>query len=106
MRRRRRYDRKFKEDAVRLVLDSGKTIREVADSLGVDRTCLGRWRQECLTSQDGPEEGLIQGQVTMAELEKENRRLRKELSEAVQHREVLKKAIGIFSRDPDRYTAS
>ena len=41
-----------------------------------------------------------------SELEKENRRLRKELAQAVEHREILKKAIGIFSRDPGRYTAS
>ena len=106
MRKRRSFDRKFKEDAVRLVLHSDKTIGEVADNLGVDRSCLGRWRQEYLDAQDGPAEDRAEGQPTAAELEKENRRLRKELAEAVQHREILKKAVGIFSRDPDRYTAS
>ena len=106
MRRRRRFDRKFKDDAVRMVLQSDKTIGEVAQNLGVDRSSLGLWRREYLKAQDGSEEGRTEGQPTAVELERENRRLRKELSEAVQHREILKKAVGIFSRDPDRYTGS
>ena len=106
MKRRRKFDQKFKDDAVRLVLHSDKPIAEVADHLGVERSCLGRWRRDYLEAQDGPEEDRLEGAPTAAELEKENRRLRKELAEAVQHREILKKAVSIFSRDPDRYTAS
>jgi len=105
MRGRRRYDKQFKEDAVQLLMGSGKTIKEVAEGLGVERSCLGVWRRDYLKrlERDGKEK---RTDPTVAELENENRRLRKDLAEAIQHREILKKAVGIFSGDPDRYMAS
>jgi transposase len=106
MRKRRSFDRKFKEDAVRLVLQSDKGIGEVANDLGVNRSCLTRWRREYLESVDRRNGGRAEGQPTAVELEKENRRLRRELAEVVQHREILKKAVGIVSRDPKRYSGS
>ena len=106
MRRRRKYDQQFKDDAVRLLINGEKTIKEVSDSLGVDRSCLARWRNQYLEGATGEREKPMEAGQSASELEKENRRLRKELAEAVQHREILKKAVGIFSRDPDRYTGS
>ena len=106
MNRRRKYDRQFKEEAVQLLIRSGKTLKEVAGDLGVERTCLGRWRKEQLKGCDEVGAEPMEAGQNSVELENENRRLRKELAEAVQQREILKKAIGIFSRDPDRYTAS
>lgn len=106
MRRRRRYDQKFKDEAVQLLMSSGKTIKEVAENLGVERSCLGNWRKEYLKGLDAESEERKGSEATASDLDKENRRLRRELAQVVQHREILKKAIGIFSRDPDRYTAS
>jgi len=106
MKRRRKYDQQFKDDAVRLLINGEKTIKEVSDNLGVDRSCLARWRNQYLKGATGDGEKRMEAGQNASELEKENRRLRKELAEAVQHREILKKAVGIFSRDPNRYTAS
>jgi len=106
MSRRRKYDEKFKEDAVHLLLNGDKTLREVADNLGVERSCLGRWRKEYLEELDGGVEKMMGNEAMPSELERENRQLRKELSSAIQEREILKKAIGIFSRSPGKHTGS
>ena len=106
MKRRRKYDQEFKDEAVRLLIRGEKTLKEVAENLGVDRSCLARWRNQYLKGDGGKGEKVIEAGQNASELEKENRRLRKDLAEAVQHREILKKAVGIFSRNPGRYTAS
>ena len=106
MRKRRKYDTKFKEEAVHLLISSGKGVNEVAESLGIERSCLGRWRQEYLEGLDQKPENQIETKRMPSNLEQENRQLRKELSVAIQEREILKKAVGIFSRDPHKYTAS
>ncbi len=106
MKKRRKYDSKLKEEAVQLLISSGKKIAEVSQSLGLERSCLGRWRQEHLEGLDRKAENEIKTEQIPSNLEQENRHLRKELSVAIQEREILKKAVGIFSRDPHRYTAS
>lgn len=106
MRRRRKYDAKFKAEAVELLLNSDKSIAEVSANLGVERSCLGRWRQEYLEGRDGGGGKVHETGRKPADLEQENRRLRKELRQVTQEREILKKAISIFSRDPQRYTGS
>jgi len=106
MKRRRKYDEQFKDDAVRLLIRGEKTLKEVSDNLGVERSCLARWRDKYLKGDTGEGEKPMEMGQNASALEKENRKLRKELAQAVEHREILKKAIGIFSADPHRYTAS
>jgi transposase len=88
------------------LINGEKTLKEVSDNLGVERSCLARWRNQYLKGATGEGEKRMEAGQNALELEKENRRLRKELAEAVQHREILKKAVGIFSRDAARYSAS
>ena len=105
MRRRRKYDQAFKDEAVQLLLHSGKSIREVSEDLDVEHSNLSRWRREYLERLDREGTGAA-GQPKASELEKENRRLRRELAQVVHQRDILKKAVGICSRDPERYTGS
>ena len=92
MTKRRKYDTKFKEEAVHLLISSGKRIAEVAQSLGIERSCLGRWRQEYLEALDQKAENQIKSEGIPSNLEQENRQLRKDLSVAIQEREILKKS--------------
>ncbi|WP_290918133.1 transposase [Halodesulfovibrio sp.] len=46
VRKRRSYDTEFKKNAVLLTEDSGRTVADVADSLGVLKDMLYRWRRE------------------------------------------------------------
>ena len=99
MNTRSKYDDEFKKDAVRLLISSGRTVKAVAEELGIERSNLGRWRQTHLESLDI--KATTTG-ITPADLERENRRLRKELAYAEEQRDILKKACGILSDRPRR----
>jgi transposase len=88
------YTREFKVEAVRLSERSDKTVAQIARDLGVPERVLYRWRHE-LREQA---ERAFPGKGHQSELEEENRRLRRELEQLKQEREVLKKAVAIFSR--------
>ena len=86
---RRKYDEEFKKNAVKLSYASPKTIKEVADDLGVSDCVLYRWRQRYTA----------QGEKTQAAtLEEENRALRLENAELKMERDMLKKATAYFAK--------
>ena len=91
------FDASFKRMAIDLSYARG-SVKEVADELGIDSGRLSKWRQKD-SSPVRPTEGLTDEQ-------REIKRLRKELKEAQQERDILKKAISIFSREDGRYTGS
>lgn len=88
------FTREFKLEAVRLSESSEKTVAQIARDLGVPERVLYRWRHE-LREQA---ERAFPGKGHQSELEEENRRLRRELEVLKQEREILKKAVAIFSR--------
>lgn len=91
---RRRYDRDFKEGAVRLVLDGGRSVRSVARDLGIHENMLHRWKAEYLEDR----EHAFPGKGHMKPHEEELMRLRKKLADVEEEREILKKALAIFSK--------
>ena len=91
---RRRYDRDFKEGAVRLVLNGGRSVRSVARDLGIHENMLHRWKAEYL----GDREHAFPGKGHMKPHEEELMRLRKKLADVEEEREILKKALAIFSK--------
>lgn len=91
------YSREFKLEAVRLSESSEKTVAQIARDLGVPERVLYRWRHELREQQNRPEQA-FPGKGHQSELEEENRRLKRELDLLKQEREILKKALGIFSR--------
>ncbi len=89
------YTREFKEQAVQLVQTSGKPIAQVARELGISDTSIHQWRKEL--TQHGKE--AFPGSGHQTPLEEENRRLKGELERVQQERDILKKVVGIFSRE-------
>ena len=90
---RRKHSREFKLEAVKQVVEHGRTVSEVADGLGINRNLLTRWKRQF-------EEGgdvAFPGHGRLTEVEEENRRLRKELAIARQERDILKKAAAYFA---------
>jgi transposase len=85
---RRRYDDSFKREAVRLVFNSGKSVPAIAKDLGVSDNALYLWKRAYGKEPDGS---------GMTPLEKENQRLKRELAEVSMERDILKKAVAIFS---------
>ena len=92
---RRKHSREFKLEAVKQVVEHGRPVSEVADSLGVNRNMLSAWKRvfEAEAALAFP------GQGKQNEFEEENRRLRRELAIARQEREILKKAAAYFAND-------
>jgi|ETNmetMinimDraft_2_1059921.scaffolds.fasta_scaffold195589_1 transposase len=93
IRRRRKYDNEFKEQAVALLLQGDKTTQQLAEELGIHWGMLSRWKREHLDRLDAnnPEK-------PASKLEEENRQLRKELASTRAQRDILKKALSIFSQ--------
>ena len=53
-RQRRKFIPEFKQDAVRMVLMEGISIKETAEKLGIERSCLNRWKNKHLEPQCFP----------------------------------------------------
>ncbi|MCK6382712.1 MAG: transposase [Leptospiraceae bacterium] len=81
-----RYDEEFKRNAVDLWIKSGKSVRVIAADLGVADVTLYEWRKKYL-AEDGP---------LRQNLREENERLRREVHELRQERDILKKSVAIF----------
>lgn len=100
MTRRRRFDRQFKIDAVNMLKTSGKLHKEVADDLGIPRDALSRWKREFEEADMRSFPG--NGNPRDEELA----RLRQENAELKMERDILKKAMAIFSRTENKNTNS
>lgn len=100
MNTRRKYDRQFKVDAVRLLETSGRTAKAVALDLGIKADMLSRWKREL--KEDNLRAFPGQGNPRDEELA----RLRKENAEIKLERDILKKALAIFSKSENRNTSS
>jgi transposase len=90
----RNYTREFKLEAVRLYESTGKSMSEVERELGITPYLLSKWvhqfRQEA--------EQAFPGQGKLIERDEELRRLRREVEILKQERDILKKAVVIFSQ--------
>ena len=89
------YTREFKLEAVQLVKSSGKPMSHIARDLGVSDSALYHW---CKQLSDQGEHAFAGSGHQTAELE-EIRRLKRELEVTRQERDILKKVVGIYSRE-------
>lgn len=92
---RKSFDRSFKLKAVELSYQRDN-IKELANELGIRVALLYRWRAEFASRPETSFPG--NGKVGRTEEENEIARLKRELDEMRMERDILKKAIGIFSK--------
>jgi transposase len=91
---RRRFDDDFKTQAVRLVLDEGKSVGAVARDLDLTETALREWVHRARANRTRGRTGLTTAErEELSQLRKENRQLRLE-------REILKNAAAFFAKEP------
>ena len=102
-RTRRKFDREFKLKAVELSL-ARDNIKELAYELNVRPELIYRWRSEFATLDRASFPG--NGRKKMNDEESEIARLKKELADIRMERDILKKAVGIFSRSDGKYFSS
>jgi transposase len=98
---RRSFTDEFKREAVSLLASSGRPLTQVATELGIQPSMLRSWRGmvKGTASQMAATAGSPATMAASAE-QAEIRRLRRELERAQMERDILKKAIGIFSVPP------
>ena len=94
-RSRKPYPAEFKQEAVRLLKEQQLPRSQVARDLGVDPETLRRWARE-LSPDSADAQNTSAPAVSTAELA----RLRRENEHLRMERDILQKAIGIFSRMP------
>jgi len=95
MRQCRKYDSEFKRDTVKLILDGGQTVSEVSKSLGIPRNTVKYWLWLYRKDQNN----CFPGKGNLKPEDEEVRRIKKELTDIKQERDILKKALAVFSRD-------
>jgi transposase len=93
---RRVFTAEFKREAVRLASQPGMTKRQVARDLGIHLNVLRKWQQQFESGKWEASPGSPLKSAQQQELE----RLRRELKRVTMERDILKKAVGYFAKDP------
>ena len=93
VKRRRRYDREFKENVVQLLLSGDKTTKQLSNDLDISISVLTRWKRTYLEQLDESNTS-----TPASELEGELRTLRKEVISLRTQRDILKKALSICTQ--------
>ena len=94
---RRQFTAEFKAEAVQLVNQGDRTLKEVARELGIGGTTLWKW---CVEAEGGDTgRGQAEADATQETPEQELQRLRKENRELRMEKEILKKAAAFFARE-------
>ena len=94
-RRRKSFSPEFKREAIRLAAESDKPVTQVARELGLRVNQIYKWKQQL----EAKGEDAFPGQGQQSGLEAENARLRRELAEAKEEVEILKKATAYFAKE-------
>jgi transposase len=93
----RSYPEEFKLEALEMLRSSGKSAGQIERELGITPGLLGKWRARYQIIQNGNHTAKIVPS-DMEAAKAEIRRLQRELSAVEEEREILKKALNIFSR--------
>jgi transposase len=88
---RRKYDVDFKKEVIRMI-ESGRTVPDVAQSLGIGTNLIYYWIKRAKKKRETP------GVEPDISFDEEKVALQKRIKELEQERDILKKALGIFSR--------
>lgn|SRR5690606_10830086 len=100
---RKNYSKEFKQKALELSNVRGN-VQEVARELGISAGLIYRWRMEFKNNPSLSFSG--NGNIQLTPEEKELARLKRELADVTMERDILKKAVGIFSANDRKSTNS
>jgi len=96
-RRNRKYTEQFKLEALELFKRSGRSSSEIERELGITRGLLLKWRSRYQILENEKQEVKL-GPSDFEEAKVEIRHLQRRLAEVEEEKEILKKAVAIFSR--------
>ncbi len=93
----RAFTAEFKQQALELLKKGEKSAAELERDLGITPGLLGKWKMRYqVVARDGQATQIVPSE--MEAVKAENRRLQRELANVEEEREILKKALLIFSR--------
>jgi transposase len=96
---RRVFDDTFKQNAVQITLKGDRSIRQVAEQLGIKDSLLYTWRRQFAPTPGGA--SATRGGLTPEQKDEEILRLRAEIMRMREREIVLKKSLGILSETPE-----
>ena len=91
VKKRRKYSKEFKEDVLNMLKTGNKNVPELSKELGIAEQVIYKWNKKYNGNYSKEEEKL-------SEQEKEIRELRAKLADVTEERDILKKAVSIFSK--------
>ena len=94
MRNCRKYDREFKLNSIKLYREGVKTIESICADLGIPKSTFGGWLKEF--KEQGEQSFPGSGKIKLCN--EELFQLRKKLADVTEERDILKKAVAIFSK--------
>ena len=87
---RRKYSKEFREDVLNMLKTGDKNVPELSKELGIAEQVIYRWNKKYNGSSEESEK--------LSDQEKELRELRSKLADVTEERDILKKAVRIFSK--------
>lgn len=90
----RQFSREFKRNALQLVMEKGVSVGKVARDLDIHPNLIHKWRRDYLA--EGESAFVETGKVNTETAEL--KRLQKELEDVKEERDILKKALSVFSK--------
>ena len=96
---RRQFTPEFKLEAVRLVVESGKPLTQIARELGIRSDVLRAWKRKVEAGTGQPSTAIFPGSGAPAGPDAELQRLRRENELLKQERDFLKKAAAYFAKE-------
>ena len=88
----KRYTKEFKEEALKLILDRGYSVKKVSEQLDVSEVSLHTWLKK-VREKEKPK-----GALDLEKVHLENIRLKAELKRVQEERDILKKAAAYFAK--------
>jgi transposase len=88
--RRRKFSKEFKKDVLNMLKTGDKKVPELSKELGISEQVIYRWHKR--------NDGFSEEEEKVGDQEKELRELRKRLADVTEERDILKKAVSIFSK--------
>lgn len=100
LRKRRKFSKEFKIDTVNMIKLGEKSVPTIEKELGIQRATLYSW----IRKYDEDHQDAFPGEGKLKPADEELRKLRNQLLDVTEERDILKKAIAIFSKGPKRNT--
>jgi len=93
----RRYDKAYKLEVLNMIQQSDRTIKSIAQELEIHPGVISRWRRQFRDQ----ENDAFPGKGHQIPEDEEIRRLKKELADVKEERDILKKAVAFFAKHPE-----